>query len=129
MRRFRQRLGTVLAVLGVVVTAYAALTVLWRDPLTSLYNAWQQHQLETALAESFTAYEAPAPPISALETAPGEPAPQEPDALTPQEPDALRTAGGPRARRRPRRRGARPYAPQPSRRSQGSTAAARWAAS
>lgn len=51
-----RRVGTVLAVLGVLVTAYALLIVLWRDPVTDLYAQWRQHQLSSALAREFNAY-------------------------------------------------------------------------
>jgi sortase A len=42
---------------GVVLVSYAAATVFWRDPVTDLYNRWQQHQLADALAASFAEFE------------------------------------------------------------------------
>jgi sortase A len=43
----------VLAGLGVLVVAYAATVVLWRDPATDLYARWKQHTLSEALDEAF----------------------------------------------------------------------------
>lgn len=43
----------VLAGLGVLVAAYAATVVLWRDPATDLYARWKQHTLSEALDEAF----------------------------------------------------------------------------
>ena len=57
-RSKRRRLGTVLVVLGVLVLAYAATVVLWRDPATDLYARWKQHELSDTLEETFAAYEA-----------------------------------------------------------------------
>ena len=51
-----RRVGTVLTVLGVLVTAYALLVVFWRDPATDLYARWRQHQLSSALAREFRSY-------------------------------------------------------------------------
>ncbi len=56
MMRFRRRLGTVLIVLGVAVIAYAAVTVLWRDPVTDVYARWQQKELDSQLEATFEAY-------------------------------------------------------------------------
>jgi sortase A len=49
----------------VLVAAYAAAVVLWRDPATDLYARWRQHQLAAELADAFADYE------SVLGTAPG----------------------------------------------------------
>jgi sortase A len=49
----RRRLGIVLATVGVLVAAYAAVVVLWRDPATDLYSRWQQHELSEDLDEAF----------------------------------------------------------------------------
>lgn len=49
----RRRLGVVLAGIGVLVAAYAATVVLWRDPATDLYARWKQHTLSEALDEAF----------------------------------------------------------------------------
>ena len=55
MRRRLGRLGTALIVVGVVVLAYAASVLLWRDPATDVYARWKQGQLagefETMVAE------------------------------------------------------------------------------
>lgn len=55
----RRRLGVVLAAIGVLVAAYAATVVLWRDPATDLYARWKQHELNEELEEAF----AEQPPI------------------------------------------------------------------
>ncbi|HSE81959.1 MAG TPA: class E sortase [Gaiellaceae bacterium] len=61
----RRRLGVVLAVLGVLVAAYAATVVFWRDPATDLYARWKQHTLSQDLDEAFAEQE----PIVALPAA------------------------------------------------------------
>lgn len=53
----RRRLGVVLAMLGVLVAAYAATVVLWRDPATDLYARWKQHELSQQLDEAFAEQE------------------------------------------------------------------------
>ena len=53
----RRRLGVVLAALGVLVAAYAAVVVLWRDPATDLYARWKQHELNQELDEAFAEQE------------------------------------------------------------------------
>ena len=60
-----RRLGAVLAVLGVLVAAYAATVVFWRDPATDLYARWKQHTLSQDLDEAFAEQE----PIVALPAA------------------------------------------------------------
>jgi sortase A len=50
-------LGTVLAVVGVLLIAYAVVVLLFGDPLTGLYQRWQQHQLAGQLDTSFRQFE------------------------------------------------------------------------
>ena len=50
MKRSRRRFENTLAAVGVLLLAYAAVTLFWRDPLTDLYARYQQHQLAAALA-------------------------------------------------------------------------------
>ena len=57
----RRRLGTVLIVGGLLVLAYAAAVLFWRDPVTDLYNRYQQNRLESALEEEFAAWDAAFP--------------------------------------------------------------------
>ena len=66
--RSRRRLGTVLIVLGLAVIVYAAVTVLWRDPVTDVYARWQQKELDSQLDASFEAWTRPVRPIA--DTAP-----------------------------------------------------------
>jgi sortase A len=56
-RRGRRRLAFVLIVSGALLASYAALVVLWRDPVTDLYNRWQQHRLDGALAATFEEFQ------------------------------------------------------------------------
>ena len=49
----RRRVGAVLAGLGILVAAYAATIVLWRDPATDLYARWKQHTLSEELDQTF----------------------------------------------------------------------------
>jgi sortase A len=57
-----RRLGTVLIVGGLLVLAYAAAVLFWRDPVTDLYNRYQQNRLESALEHEFEAWDAGPPP-------------------------------------------------------------------
>jgi sortase A len=57
-----RRLGTILAVGGLLVLAYAAAVLFWRDPVTDLYNRYQQNRLESALSAEFEAWDAAFPP-------------------------------------------------------------------
>lgn len=50
----RRHVGAVLACLGILVAAYAATVVLWRDPATDLYYRWKQHALNESLDKAFT---------------------------------------------------------------------------
>jgi sortase A len=45
-------------VLGLLVLAYAAAVLFWRDPVTDLYNRYQQNRLESALEREFDAWDA-----------------------------------------------------------------------
>jgi sortase A len=60
-----RRLGTVLIVGGLLVLAYAAAVLFWRDPVTDLYNRYQQNQLESALEHEFEAWDSGPPPAVA----------------------------------------------------------------
>ena len=60
-----RRLGTVLIVGGLLVLAYAAAVLFWRDPVTDIYNRYQQNQLESALEHEFEAWDAGPPPAVA----------------------------------------------------------------
>ncbi len=60
-----RRLGTVLIVGGLLVLAYAAAVLFWRDPVTDLYNRYQQNKLESALEHEFEAWDAGPPPAVA----------------------------------------------------------------
>jgi sortase A len=60
-----RRLGTVLIVGGLLVLAYAAAVLFWRDPATDLYNRYQQNRLESALEHEFEAWDAGPPPAGA----------------------------------------------------------------
>jgi sortase A len=55
-RRRSRRLGTALIVGGLLVLAYAATLVLWRDPVTDVYARAQQQRLATSLDRSFAEY-------------------------------------------------------------------------
>lgn len=52
----RRRLGTILIVVGLLVLAYAAAVLFWRDPITDLYNRYQQHRLSSQLEREFDAW-------------------------------------------------------------------------
>ena len=60
-----RRLGTVLIVGGLLVLAYAAAVLFWRDPVTDLYNRYQQNKLESALEHEFEAWDVGPPPAVA----------------------------------------------------------------
>jgi sortase A len=57
-----RRLGTILAVGGLFLLAYAAAVLFWRDPVTDLYNRYQQNRLDSALAAEFEAWDSAFPP-------------------------------------------------------------------
>jgi sortase A len=56
-----RRLGTILAVGGLLVLAYAAAVLFWRDPVTDLYNRYQQNRLDSALSAEFEAWDSEFP--------------------------------------------------------------------
>lgn len=58
-----KRLGTLLAVVGIGIVLWAGLTVLWQEPFTGMYAAWQQRQLEGEWAEALEEYDAPVKPF------------------------------------------------------------------
>jgi sortase A len=60
MRTLARRLGTTLAVTGVLLVVYAAMVVFWRDPVTSLYTAYEQHEMSSQLGATFTTWQADA---------------------------------------------------------------------
>jgi sortase A len=60
MRALARRLGTTLAVTGVLLVVYAAMVVFWRDPVTSIYTAYEQHQMRSQLSETFRTWQADA---------------------------------------------------------------------
>jgi sortase A len=77
-----RRLGTVLIVGGLLVLAYAAAVLFWRDPVTDLYNRYQQYKLESALEQEFEAWDAGPPPAVADTGDEGEAAQPRPGVLT-----------------------------------------------
>lgn len=50
------RLGTFMIVGGLLVLAYAAAVYFWRDPITDVYERYQQHRLASELHETFQDY-------------------------------------------------------------------------
>ena len=50
-KRLARRLGTLLVLAGVLTVAYAAAVVLWRDPVTDVYTAYQQRELRRSLRD------------------------------------------------------------------------------
>jgi sortase A len=54
----RRRIGTILVVGGLLVLAYAAAVLTWREPVTDLYNRYQQNELESALEAEIAAWDA-----------------------------------------------------------------------
>jgi sortase A len=60
MRSLARRLGTTLAVLGVLLVVYAAMVVFWRDPVTSIYTAYEQHEMRGELSQTFATWQADA---------------------------------------------------------------------
>jgi sortase A len=57
MRTLARRLGTTLAVLGVLLVVYAAMVVFWRDPVTSIYTAYEQHEMRGELSSTFSTWQ------------------------------------------------------------------------
>ena len=60
MRTLARRLGTTFAVAGVLLVVYAAMVVFWRDPVTSIYTAYEQHEMSSQLGATFTTWQADA---------------------------------------------------------------------
>jgi len=52
----RRRLGTALIVVGLLVLAYGAAVLFWRDPVTDLYARYQQHKLAGELEQAWPDY-------------------------------------------------------------------------
>ena len=61
-----RRLGTILAVGGLLVLAYAAAVLFWRDPVTDIYSRYQQNRLDSALSAEFEAWDSELPSTGAL---------------------------------------------------------------
>ena len=57
MRTLARRLGTTLAVSGVLLVVYAAMVVFWRDPVTSIYTAYEQHEMSSQLGHTFATWQ------------------------------------------------------------------------
>ena len=57
MRTLARRLGTILAVAGVLLVVYAAMVVFWRDPVTSIYTAYEQHEMSSQLGQTFETWQ------------------------------------------------------------------------
>ena len=60
MRTLARRLGTTLAVSGVLLVVYAGMVVFWRDPVTSIYTAYEQHAMSGQLHDTFESWQATA---------------------------------------------------------------------
>jgi sortase A len=56
MRTLARRLGTTLAVVGALLVVYAAMVVFWRDPVTSIYTAYEQHEMSSQLSDTFVSW-------------------------------------------------------------------------
>ena len=67
----RRRLGTIFIVVGLLVLAYAAAVLFWRDPITDLYARYQQHRLDSQLEHEFEAWK-PAAGAVPDDSSPGE---------------------------------------------------------
>jgi sortase A len=57
MQKLSRRLGTSFIVFGVLLFAYAAAVVFWRDPVTDVYTAYQQHELRSKLSHDTEVWE------------------------------------------------------------------------
>jgi sortase A len=53
----RRRIGTALIVIGLLLLAYAAAVLFWRDPITDLYARYQQHKLAGELEGAWPEYQ------------------------------------------------------------------------
>jgi sortase A len=56
MRTLARRLGTALAVAGALLVVYAGMVVFWRDPVTSIYTAYEQHEMSSQLGKTFISW-------------------------------------------------------------------------
>lgn len=56
MRRLLRSVGTLLVVAGLATLAWAVVVWRWEDPVTSLYTAYEQRKLDSALEDRFGAY-------------------------------------------------------------------------
>jgi sortase A len=56
MKTLARRLGSFLAVAGVLLVIYAGMVVFWRDPVTSIYTAYEQHQMRSQLSKTFVSW-------------------------------------------------------------------------
>lgn len=56
MRTLARRLGTALAVAGALLVVYAGMVVFWRDPVTSIYTAYEQHEMSSQLGKTFVSW-------------------------------------------------------------------------
>ena len=52
-----RRIAKILIVGGLLVLAYAAAVLFWRDPATDLYSRYQQNRLESALEQEFASWD------------------------------------------------------------------------
>lgn len=68
----KQRLGTLLLVIGIGVLAWTATVYLWKDPFTTAYTAYEQRRLESNLDRQFENWV----PSPALVVQPGKPKPK-----------------------------------------------------
>jgi sortase A len=57
MRSLARRLGTTLAVVGALLVVYAGMVVFWRDPVTSIYTAYEQHEMSSQLGQTFETWQ------------------------------------------------------------------------
>jgi sortase A len=57
MRTLARRLGTTFAVSGVLLVVYAAMVVFWRDPVTSIYTVYEQHEMSSQLGDTFVTWQ------------------------------------------------------------------------
>jgi len=53
-----RKLSGIMIVVGALTLAYAATSVLWREPASDLYTRWEQHQLAGELDRAFASYAA-----------------------------------------------------------------------
>jgi sortase A len=60
-RRYANRLGLVIAALGVILIVWAAVILFFGDPVTALYQDWRQHQLAGQLNNEFKQFKPHAP--------------------------------------------------------------------